>query len=339
MTMQPTKKQKLWMYEKMVTSRRFEEAIAKIYFEGKQPIFNMANGPIPGEMHLSDGQEPCAVGVCAHLNPEDVVTATHRPHHQAIAKGVDLKRMAAEIFGKQTGLSGGRGGHMHLFDPTVNFACSGIVAQGLGPAVGAALSRKMQNKPGVAIAYMGEGAANQGAFHEALNLASVWKLPVVFVIEDNAWGISVSKTASTAVPRNHVRAQAYAMPGHHVENNDTLAIFTAAGEAIERARSGDGPSLIEIETSRLAGHFMGDAEAYRPQGEKDGLMAKDPIPAFRDHLLQSGESNEEELAAIEALAQDTVEEAIAFARESPDPDPAEALSGTFVETAREGVAA
>lgn len=336
MTKQATTAQKLWMYEKMVTSRRFEEAIARIYLEGKQPVFNMANGPIPGEMHLSDGQEPCAVGVCVHLTAGDIVTATHRPHHQAIAKNVDLKRMAAEIFGKSTGLSGGRGGHMHLFDPAVNFACSGIVGQGLGPAVGAALSRKMQGKPGVAVAYIGEGAVNQGAFHEALNLASVWKLPVVFVIEDNAWGISVSKAASTAVPHNHVRADAYAMPGHRVENNDTLAIFAAAGEAIERARSGGGPSLIEIETSRLAGHFMGDAEAYRPEGEKDGLVAKDPIPAFRRHLLESEGIDEQDLVLIEDRARDAVDEAIAFARQSPDPDPADALSGMFVETTGKG---
>jgi pyruvate dehydrogenase E1 component alpha subunit len=327
------------MYEKMVTSRRFEEAIAAIYLEGKQPVFNMANGPIPGEMHLSDGQEPCAVGVCVHLTAEDVVTATHRPHHQAIAKNVDLNRMAAEIFGKKTGLSGGRGGHMHLFDPAVNFTCSGIVGQGLGPAVGAALSRKMQDKPGVAVAYIGEGAANQGAFHEALNLASVWKLPVVFVIEDNAWGISVSKTASTAVPHNHVRAAAYAMPGHRVEHNDTLTIFAVAGEAIERARNGLGPSLIEIETSRLAGHFMGDAEGYRPAGEKDGLVAKDPIPAFRGYLLETGEVSENELAAIEGAARDVVDEAIAFARQSPDPDPAEALTGVFIEATPEGASA
>lgn len=159
----PTREEQHWMYRNMVTSRRFEEAIAGIYFEGKSPVFNMANGPIPGEMHLSDGQEPVAVGVCAHLTPEDVVTATHRPHHQAIAKGVDLDRMAAEIFGKKTGLSGGRGGHMHIFDADVNFACSGIIAQGMGPAVGAALSRKMRGLPGVAVAFVGEGAVNQGA--------------------------------------------------------------------------------------------------------------------------------------------------------------------------------
>ena len=183
---------KLWMYQTMFLSRRFEEAVEKIYLEGKTPAFNMANGPIPGEMHLSNGQEPVAVGVCAHLNAEDEVTATHRPHHQAIAKGVDLKRMAAEIFGKSTGLSGGRGGHMHLFDPAVNFACSGIIAQGMGPACGAALSRKMQNKPGVAVSFIGEGAVNQGALLVSLILAAVWRLPVIFVVDVNAWCIPVS---------------------------------------------------------------------------------------------------------------------------------------------------
>ena len=328
--MQPTREQKLWMYENMVTSRRFEEAIAAVYLEGKSPIFNMANGPIPGEMHLSNGQEPCAVGVCAHLNPEDVVTATHRPHHQAIAKGVDLKLMTAEIFGKATGLSGGRGGHMHLFDSEVNFACSGIIGESVGPAVGAALSRKMQGKSGVAIAYMGEGAVNQGAFHEGLNLAAVWELPVVFVVEDNAWGISVSKDKSTAVEKNHVRAAAYSMPGEFVADNDPIEIFKVAGEAIERARAGKGPSLIEIETSRLAGHFMGDAEGYRPEGEKGALEAKDPIPRFKQYLLDEGEVSEAEIEKLENRAQTKVDEAITFARESEDPSPEDALSSVFV---------
>lgn len=155
----------------MSASCFFEKTIEKIYLEGKTPVFNMANGPIQGEMHLSNGLEPCAVGVCAHLNKENVVTPTHRPHHQAIAKGVNLKKIAAELFGKDTGLSGGRGGHVHLFDADVNFSHSGIVGQGLGPAVGTALSRKRQNKAGVAISFFGEGAANQGAYHESLNEA------------------------------------------------------------------------------------------------------------------------------------------------------------------------
>ena len=319
---------KLWMYQTMFLSRRFEEAVEKIYLEGKTPAFNMANGPIPGEMHLSNGQEPVAVGVCAHLNAEDVVTATHRPHHQAIAKGVDLKRMAAEIFGKSTGLSGGRGGHMHLFDPAVNFACSGIIAQGMGPACGAALSRKMQNKPGIAVSFIGEGAVNQGAFHESLNLAAVWGLPVIFVVEDNTWGISVSKQDSTAVARNDVRAAAYDIPGYYVENNDPIAIYDIAGEAIARARAGGGPSLIEIETFRLAGHFMGDAEAYRPEGEKESLRLRDPIPAFRALLQKEGVTSAQ-LDSLEVAADAEVAEAITFAQDSDYAPVEDALTHVF----------
>lgn len=327
--MAPTRDEQHWMYRNMVTSRRFEETIAKIYFEGKTPVFNMANGPIPGEMHLSDGQEPVAVGVCAHLTAEDVVTATHRPHHQAIAKGVDLDKMAAEIFGKATGLSGGRGGHMHIFDPDVNFACSGIIAQGMGPAVGAALSRKMRGLPGVAVAFVGEGAVNQGGWHEAMNLAAVWKLPFVCVIEDNAWGISVAKEASSAVANNADRAAAYGIPGKRVEGNDPYAIYEAAGEAIARARAGEGPSLLECETYRLAGHFMGDAEGYRPEGEKDGLFEKDPIPKMRARLLADGAATEAELDDIEAKAGARVDAAITFARESADPAPEDAMTRVF----------
>ncbi len=328
--MTPPKDTLAWMYKMMVTSRRFENAIEKIYMEGKTPVFNMADGPIPGEMHLSNGQEPVAVGVCAHLNADDIVTATHRPHHQAIAKGVDLKRMAAEIFGKVTGLSGGRGGHMHIFDADVNFACSGIIAQGMGPAAGAALSRQMQGKPGVAISFIGESAANQGAFHEVMNLAAVWKLPMVIVVEDNAWGISVSKEASTSIKRNADRASAYGIPGHYVPGNDPLKIYEVAGEAIKRARAGEGPTLIEVETYRLAGHFMGDAEGYRPDGEKDGLFAKDPIPKMRQKLIDDGDFSTQDLDRLEVKAQAAVDEAIRFARESADPKPEDALTSIFV---------
>ncbi|MDV7145871.1 thiamine pyrophosphate-dependent dehydrogenase E1 component subunit alpha [Tropicimonas sp. TH_r6] len=327
--MAPTRDELHWMYRFMVISRRFEETIAEAYFEGKTPVFNMANGTIPGEMHLSDGQEPVAVGVCAHLKPTDVVTATHRPHHQAIAKGVDLDKMAAEIFGKKTGLSGGRGGHMHLFDANANFACSGIIAQGMGPAVGAALSRKMQGKDGVAVAFLGEGAVNQGAWHEAMNMAAVWKLPFVCVIEDNAWGISVPKDAATAIANNADRAAAYGIPGHRIEGNDPYKIYEVAGEAIARARAGEGPTLIEVETYRLAGHFMGDAEAYRPEGEKDALFAKDPIPAMRARMLEDGSAGEAELDRIEAEAAERVAAAIKFARESEEPAPEDALTAVF----------
>ncbi|MEH6628179.1 MAG: thiamine pyrophosphate-dependent dehydrogenase E1 component subunit alpha [Motiliproteus sp.] len=328
--MKPNKAQKIWMYEHMLVSRYFEESIEKIYMEGKSPAFNMANGPIPGEMHLSNGQEPCAVGVCAHLTAEDVVTSTHRPHHVAIAKGVDLDRMTAEIFGKKTGLSGGRGGHMHIFDAAVNFSCSGIIAEGMGPAAGAALSRQLQGKTGVAVAFLGDGAVNQGAFHEVMNLAAVWKLPVVFVVEDNGWGISVSKSDSTAVEHNDTRAAAYGMPGYRVINNDPVAVFEVAGNAIARARAGEGPSLIEIETYRLAGHFMGDAEGYRPDGEKDALHSKDPIPAMKRLLVaECGWGDSEELE-ITTKAHFRVDQAIQFARDSAYPEPEEALDKVFV---------
>jgi TPP-dependent pyruvate/acetoin dehydrogenase alpha subunit len=316
--MRPEREQQLWMYGAMVKSRFFEQAIKVAYFEGKQPIFNMANGQIPGEMHLSDGQEPCAVGVCAHLTPADTVTATHRPHHIAIAKGVDLKAMTAEIFGRRPGLAGGRGGHMHLFDPKVNFCCSGIIAQGMGPAVGAALAAKLSGGRQVAVSFIGEGAANQGAFHEALNLASVWKVPVVFVIEDNAYGISVSKRESTSVERNSIRAQAYNMPGVFVPDNDPDAIFAASGEAIARARRGEGPSLIEIETCRLEGHFMGDAEAYRPAGEVAKLKAADPIPKYRHRLIEQGVASSG-LDALEAESRSQIEAAVDFARSAEVP--------------------
>ncbi len=327
--MTPTREQKIWMYEQMLVSRYLEESIEKIYMEGKTPAFNMGAGPIPGEMHLSKGQEPCAVGVCAHLTPADIVTSTHRPHHVAIAKGVDLNKMTAEIFGKATGLSGGRGGHMHIFDPAVNFSCSGIIGESIGPAVGAALSRHMQKKEGVAVAYLGEGAANQGAFHEGLNLAAVWKLPVVFVIEDNSWGISVPKSESTAVEHNDVRADAYGIPGHYIPGNDPIEIFRVAGEAVARARRGEGPSLIEIQTLRMAGHFMGDAEQYRAKDEMAMLKQRDPIPALRTYLMTADKLSEAEDKAITSRAQRRADAAVAFARESAYPRPEEAAEKVF----------
>lgn len=329
MPLDPTPEQKSWMYSRMVLARHYEDALQTIYMEGKTPVFNMARGTIPGEMHLSQGHEPCAVGVCAHLTDDDAVTATHRPHHIAIAKGVDLERMTAEIFGKRDGLSGGRGGHMHLFDARRNFCCSGIIAQGMGPACGMALARRLTGRPGIAVSYIGEGAANQGAFHEALNLAAVWKLGVVFVIEDNAWGISVAKLESTAVADNSVRAAGYGIPGVRVPDNDPVAVFRAAGEAVARARRGEGPSLIEIETVRLAGHFMGDAEGYRPAEEKAQAQASDPIPRFRARLLAEGVLTEAAASRIDREAAETVAAAVEFARRSPFPKPEEALEKLF----------
>lgn len=326
----PNKNQTLSMFRLMSISRQYENLIEAAYFEGKLPNFNMANGPIPGEMHLSTGQEPCAAGVCAHLFAEDYVTATHRAHHIAIAKGVDLNRMTAEIFGRSTGLSGGRGGHMHLFDPAVNFMSSGIVGEGIGPAVGAALSFQMRGLPHVAVSFIGEGAVNQGAFHEALNLAGLWQVPFVCIIEDNSYGISVDKKTSTAVPRNDIRAAGYNMPGFYVEDNDPVAIYSVAGQAIERARHGGGPSLIEIETFRLTGHFTGDPESYRPEGEKESIISRDALPAMRAKLVAEGTATLAEIEAIEHEAKEITACAIAFARAAPEPAPEDAMKMVFV---------
>jgi pyruvate dehydrogenase E1 component alpha subunit len=327
--MSPTKAQLLWMYGTMAKARYYEDTMAAVYMEGKTPKFDIGAGPVPGEMHLAAGQEPCAAGVCVHLRPEDTVTATHRPHHIAIAKGVDLNKMTAEIFGKAAGLGGGRGGHMHLFDPKVNFGCSGIIAEGTGPAVGAALAAKMRKTGAVAVSFLGEGAANQGAFHESVNLAAVWRLPVIFVIEDNAWAISVPKSKATAVAKNSARSTAYDIPGVYVADNDTLEIFKTAGTAVNRARAGGGPTLIEIETYRYYGHFQGDPEVYRPKGEVAALKAKDPIERLRKSMLDGGSVTMAEADAELAKAKAEVDGAFAFARAGAYPAPQEALQHVF----------
>lgn len=325
----PTKAQLLWMYGMMEKARYFEDTMASAYMEGKTPKFDIGAGPLPGEMHLAAGQEPCAAGVCVHLRKDDAVTATHRPHHVAIAKGIDLKKMTAEIYGKECGLAGGRGGHMHLLDPEVNFSCSGIIAQGTSPAVGAALAAKLNGSDAVAVSYLGEGAANQGSFHEAMNLAALWKLPVIFVIEDNAWGISVPKSKSTAVADNSVRAAGYGIPGFHVADNDTLELFKVSGEAVKRARRGEGPTLIEVETYRYYGHFQGDPELYRPKDEVAKLKAKDPIRRLREAMIADGTVTQAEADDALAKVKAEVDEAFAFAKAATYPAPEEALQHVF----------
>jgi pyruvate dehydrogenase E1 component alpha subunit len=318
------------MYKTMYKIRTYEETLGQIYYEGKSPVFDISAGPIPGELHLSSGQESSAVGVCAHLRPDDAVVGTHRAHHFAIAKGVDLKEMTAEIFGKKTGLSAGKGGHMHLFDPRVNFSCSGIVGASFPQAVGVGIAAKQQNADYVAIAVGGEGAANQGTFHESLNLAALWKLPVIFVIEDNEWAISVPKEKSTAVSRNSERAKAYGIPGVYVDGKDVVAVYEVAKEAVERARSGDGPSLIEVRVYRFRGHFEGDGQLYRPKEDLEQSHANDPIKYLESQLLSRGIVSSNDLTKIQEDIVNEVNEAINFARESDYPDPQEALENVFI---------
>ncbi len=316
---------RLDLYRMMVLIRTFEEAILREYHADKKPVFDIGAGQIPGEMHLSAGQEPVAAGVCAHLTTDDAVTATHRPHHFAIAHGVDLNSMAAEIFGRVDGLGRGRGGHMHLFDPATHFSCSGIIAEGYPPALGQALAFRRRGTDRIAVAVTGEGAANQGGFHESLNLAALWRLPVVFVVEDNDWGISVPRSASTSIPSNAERAAGYGMPGVRVEDNAVEAVHAAAGEAVARARSGGGPSLIEVHTLRLWGHFEGDAQAYRSDLEN----ARDPLPAYESTLRAAGVLDDDSAKQAKQDADDRVAAAIAFAKQSKEPDPASALEHVF----------
>ncbi len=317
------------MHRQMLRIRLFEETIQQIYFEGKTPAFDIAAGPVPGEMHLAAGQEPVAAGVCAHLRPTDAVTATHRPHHVALAHGMDMKKLAAEIFGKETGLGHGKGGHMHLFDPATNFGCSGIIAEGMPTAVGHALAFKKLGRDDIAVSFFGEGAANQGAFHESLNLAALWKLGVVFVCEDNAWAISVPKDKATAIPNNSDRAAAYGIPGVLVADNDPVAIHEAAGEAVARARRGGGPSLIEVKTDRLLGHFEGDPQLYRSKEELALLKERDALRAFERRLIDTGVLTAAEAEAAWKQARAEVDAAIEFARSSPSPEPASALQHVF----------
>lgn len=312
-------------YEKMWLSRAFDDAMIALYWEGKLPIFAFGAGPLPGELHCSNGAEPVGAGVCGALSADDMITADHRPHHVAVCRGVDLDRMSAELLGKKPGLSQGKGGHMHIYDPAVNFASSGIIAEGMAPAAGMALARRLQKKPGIAVTFLGEGAANQGAFHEVLNMVGLWKLPVITVVQDNEWGVSTAKSESTAIERNSDRAASYGLAGEYVASNDPDDIYEATVRAVERARSGKGGTILELKTARLQGHFMGDQQAYIPEQMKQ----VDPLPLYRAKLVKLGVLSEADADGIEAAAKARMEKAMTFAKEAPYPDASEAFDHVF----------
>ena len=295
---------------KMHLIRRFEEAAEDSYIKGKSY----------GTMHLSIGQEASAVGVCAALTARDAITSTHRGHGHCIAKGADVKLMFAEFLGRETGYCKGRGGSMHIADPSQgNLGANGIVGGGLPIAIGAAFSAKRRKTGAVAVSFFGDGANNEGAFHEALNLASVWKLPAVFVCENNLYGMSVSTERSTAVKDVATRAAAYAMPGVIVDGNDFAAVAAAAFEAADRAREGEGPTLIECKTYRTKGHSRSDRNKYRTREEIEAWRARDPIALFETELAALGIATRAELDALAADALAEVEAGVAFAEASPVP--------------------
>ena len=291
--------------------RKFEEAAEASY----------ARGLIHGTMHLSIGQEASAVGATLPLMRDDYILSTHRGHGHCIAKGAEPKRMFAEFFGKETGYCRGRGGSMHIADiEGGNLGANGIVAGGLPIAVGVGLSIKAQKQHRVCMVFFGDGAANEGAFHEALNMASIWKLPIVFVCENNKYGMSMDVARAMAVANVADRAAAYAMPGIAVDGNDLPAVATAARAAIERARRGDGPSLVECKTYRLRGHSKSDRNLYRSKDEIESWRENDPIGRLEQELVAQGRFDEGDLRDIEREAQRAIDEAIAYAKASPDPD-------------------
>jgi TPP-dependent pyruvate/acetoin dehydrogenase alpha subunit len=324
-----TRETLLTAYRSMCLIRAFEEIIADRYTIGKTPNFNMASGPIRGEMHLAVGQEAVAVGVGLLLQDADVVVSTHRPHHHALAKGVDPQKLAAEIFGKVTGLCRGKGGHMHLFDATKNFSCSGIVGASYPQAAGAAFAFKQRGTSNVAVAFSGEGAANHGTFTETLNAAALWNLPLVIVIEDNLYADSTPKWAALAQAHQFQRALGFNVPSYLVDGMDVIDVYRAAKVTIERARAGGGPSVIEAVCYRYRGHFEGDTEEYRSKEEVELWRALDPIPRLGNRLKKLGWADDATLSTLRTQAQEEVASAVAFAEQSPLPDPAEALVGVF----------
>src|SRR5579875_2687778 len=305
---------------KMHLIRRFEEAAEDSYVRGQSY----------GTMHLSIGQEAVATGLCAFLGDKDYITSTHRGHGHCIAKGAKVDRMFAEFLGRETGYCRGRGGSMHIADPARgNLGANGIVGGGIPIAVGAALSAKKLKTGAVVVSFFGDGANNEGSFHESLNIAAVWKLPVIFVCENNGYGMSVSTQRSTAVARVADRAAAYAMPGVTVDGNDFAAVAQAALTATERARAGDGPTLIECVTYRTRGHSRSDRNRYRTPEEIEAWKARDPIPAFERELEALGILSGADIAAVRAEVEAEIKQGLAFAEASPTPDPADLLRDVY----------
>jgi acetoin:2,6-dichlorophenolindophenol oxidoreductase subunit alpha len=299
---------------KMVLVRRFEESAEQAYMRGL----------IHGTMHLSIGQEASAIGATLPLTDADYITSTHRGHGHCIGKGADPKRMFAEFFGKETGYCRGRGGSMHIADVSRgNLGANGIVGGGMPIAVGAALSVKKQHKDSVVMCFFGDGANNEGAFHESLNLASIWKLPVIFVCENNRYGMSMSVERSTAVAHIAQRALAYDIPGVTVDGNSFADVLDASEQAVARARKGEGPTLLECETYRLRGHSKSDRNRYRTREEIDAWSARDPIVRFENELLQCGLLDAAGVVALRAEVEAQIEAGLEFAQNSPSPDRAE----------------
>jgi pyruvate dehydrogenase E1 component alpha subunit len=320
--MQVSKEKRIEMLRSMLLTRRFEESLTELC---------KIQGKIPGMMILCTGQEAVGSGVCAALEPRDVVISNHRSHNHLLAKGADPNALMAEIYGKSTGCNKGKSGTLHLAVPEVNAPCTTtVVGGGLPIGVGVAFAQMYKKEESVTVCLFGDGAADEGSFHEALNLASLWSLPVVFVCENNLYAGAQRYEEHTKVRDMADRAVAYAMPGEAVDGNDVLAVYRATLIARERAVAGEGPSLIECKTYRCRGHGESDPQHYQPKDEIAAWMDKCPIPRLRDEVVSQGLMTSEELKKMEEEIAKIVEDAVRFAEESPWPDPRDALEDVYV---------
>jgi acetoin:2,6-dichlorophenolindophenol oxidoreductase subunit alpha len=308
------------LYRTMLTIRRFEERCNYLYMQGR----------IPSTLHLYIGQEAVAAGVCAHLRTDDYLFSTHRPHGHAIAKGVAPRAIMAELFAKSTGCCKGKGGSMHVGDVQVGMFPAVAIVGGNAPlAAGAALAAKWLEKDRVAVCFFGDGAMNEGAVHEAMNMAAIWDLPVVYICENNLYAASTPVPLTFKIEDIAGRAAAYGMPGLVVDGNDVKAVYEVAGEAIAHSRRRQGPVLIEAKTYRLCGHSRSDPRTYRTKEEEALWEARDPIPNLGRHLQETGLATGESLAAIEREVTALIDDAVQFAEASPPPDPSDTLKHVF----------
>lgn len=312
----------LGMYERMMQVRAFED---KLYF-----LF--LNTIMPGTMHQYNGEEAVAVGVCTALRRTDFITSTHRGHGHCVAKGADVDRCMAEMFAKETGLCRGMGGSMHIADFSVGMlGATGIVGAGIPIATGAALSAQIRGKDDVAVCFMGDGATNEGSFHESLNMAAVWKLPVVYVVENNLYGFSTRYDEVFPTEDIALRGAAYNISSEIVDGQDVWAVYESASKAIERARAGDGPTLIECKTYRYRGHSRFEPAVYRTKEEENEWKQRDPLKLWAARLIEDGVATDEEIKSIRKSVQKRMDEAVAYAERSESPSPELALDLVFAK--------
>jgi TPP-dependent pyruvate/acetoin dehydrogenase alpha subunit len=309
------------LLRQMMEIRAFEDKVFEL----------LARDVLSGASHVYAGEEAVAVGACAAIGPQDYITSTHRGHGHCLARGGDLKLMMAELCGKATGYCRGRGGSMHIADTAAgNLGATGIVAANIPVATGAGLACQLRRQRQVVLCFFGDGASNNGVFHESLNLAGLWRLPVVYVCENNLYGMSVAMSRACAVEHVAARAAAYAMPGCTVDGQRVLDVKAAVEEAVQRARDGQGPTLIEAKTYRYRGHSRSDPRVYRTREEEEHWRGRDPILLFRDDLMACGELTAEGFEAMQADVNRAIAEAEEFAvNQSPYPDPAELYDDVY----------